>query len=301
MERIEYCEVCGNREFKDFLVGSDYFLTKEEFTIVKCDKCGFLFVNPRPSAQNIKKYYESTNYISHTNNSKGILNKAYHIIRRLNHKKKYNLILRHKEVGTILDIGCATGEFLKYLQDRNWDTIGIEPDDKARQYAIEKYGLNIYSEIYLKEISKEKIDVVTMWHVLEHVHFLKDRIKQINRILTNNGTLIIAVPNPECYDAKKYGKFWAGYDLPRHIHHFSQQTIVKLLKEFGFKLEERIPMKFDAYYICMLSEKYKTGKMNLMKAVLGGIKSNRWAKKNNDNFSSMIYVFQKIESIKGPY
>jgi len=292
MEKLEHCNICGKSEFSIYLQTKDFFLTGEEFTIVKCKSCGFLFVNPRPDANEISKYYKSEEYISHSNTKKGLLNKIYHIIRKRNHQKKYEIISFYKQFGTILDIGCATGEFLNYLKKQSWETMGVEPDLDARNYANNEYGLKVMPETFLNDTSSEKFDVITMWHVLEHVHALEERVQQIKRLLTKNGIATIAVPNAGSYDAQNYGKYWAGYDLPRHIYHFTQESIIKLFEKYNFKLDKIVPMKYDAYYISMLSEKYKTGSRNLLKAFWTGYKSNLWAKKNKSNYSSLIFVFK---------
>jgi 2-polyprenyl-3-methyl-5-hydroxy-6-metoxy-1,4-benzoquinol methylase len=292
MEKLEKCNVCGKNSFSNYLQARDYFLTQEEFTIVKCDECGFLFVNPRPDVNEISKYYKSEEYISHSNTKKGLLNKVYHIIRRKNHQKKFDLISSYKENGTILDIGCATGEFLNYLKKQNWETIGVEPDINAQNFARTEYKLNVFSEDFLEKTEPTKIDVITMWHVMEHVHNIEQRMQQIKRLLAKDGITFIAVPNAACYDARHYGKFWAGYDLPRHIYHFTQGTMIQLFEKYDFKLDKIVPMEYDAYYISMLSEKYKTGSRKLWKAFWKGYQSNRWARKNENNFSSLIFIFK---------
>jgi 2-polyprenyl-3-methyl-5-hydroxy-6-metoxy-1,4-benzoquinol methylase len=294
MEKLEQCNVCGNKNSTMFLQGKDYFLTQEEFTIVKCDDCGFLFVNPRPNVNDVNRYYKSEEYISHSNTKQGLLNKVYHIIRKRNHLKKFYLISPYKKGGRILDIGCATGEFLNFMKDRNWEATGVEPDIAAQNFAKTRYNLNVFSEDFLDNTKPEKFDVITMWHVLEHVYNLSQRLQQIKRLLTKDGVVIIAVPNSDCYDANLYGKFWAGYDLPRHIYHFSQKTIIKLFKNYNFKIDRIVPMEYDAYYISMLSEKYKNGNKNLWKAFWNGYRSNRWAKKNDNNYSSLIYIFRNV-------
>lgn len=292
MEKVENCIVCGKNNFSTYLQGKDYFLTQEEFTIVKCDACDFLFVNPRPDVNEISRYYKSEEYISHSNSKQGILNKVYHIIRKRNHRNKFDLISFYKQCGTILDIGCATGEFLNYLKKKNWNTIGVEPDVEAQNFARTEYKLNVFSEDFLSNSEPAKIDVITMWHVLEHVHPLEERMQQIKRLLTKDGVALIAVPNADCFDAKHYGKIWAGYDLPRHIYHFTQKTMIRLFEKYNFILDKIVPMKYDAYYINMLSEKYKTGNRNLLKAFLFAYRSNRWARKNKNNYSSLIFIFK---------
>lgn len=293
MEKIKKCDLCGNENFSAYLESKDYFLTQEEFTIVKCENCGFLFVNPRPSSSEISRYYKSDNYISHSTKQKGLLNKVYVLIRKINHKKKYKIISKYKPTGSILDIGCATGEFLNYLKKNGREVCGIEPDETARTFAKKTYDLDVYNEEKLAELNENNFDIITMWHVLEHVHDINERINQIHRKLKNDGIAIIAVPNPASKDAAIYQNFWAGFDLPRHLYHFKFDTIKALFEKNGFYFLEKIPMKYDAYYISMISEKYKTGGKKLFKAFFNGYKSNLWAKKNNNEFSSMIYIFKK--------
>lgn len=293
MEQINTCAICGKGNFSVYLESSDYFLSKEKFTIVTCDNCEFLFLNPRPDAVEISKYYKSEEYISHSNTKRGVINKVYHIVRKRNHKKKYNLIQNLKNKGTLLDIGCATGEFINYCRNNGWTVAGVEPDEDAQKFAKTQYNLNVYPESLLKEIPTNKFDVISMWHVLEHVHLLEQRIGQLKIYLKNDGVAIIAVPNAACKDAEIYKEFWAGYDLPRHLYHFTKKSILELFKKNNFALIETIPMKFDSYYISMLSEKYKTGTGNVVKAFLNGYKSNRWAKRNNNNYSSQIFILKK--------
>jgi 2-polyprenyl-3-methyl-5-hydroxy-6-metoxy-1,4-benzoquinol methylase len=293
MEKINCCDLCGNKTFKDYLESKDYFLTNEGFTIVKCENCGLLFVNPRPTITEISKYYKSENYISHSTKQKGLLDKVYAIIRKKNHIKKYKLIKHYKNIGSIIDIGCATGEFLDFFKKKGWDVTGVEPNEDARNFAVNTYNLNIFDEKNINELPEKKYDIVTMWHVLEHVHDINERVFQLNRILKNEGIAVIAVPNTNSDDASFYKTFWAGYDLPRHLYHFSSNTIKDLFEKKGFRFIETKPLGFDAFYISIISEKYKTGKKNLIKAFYHGLKSNIKAKRNNNEFSSLIYIFKK--------
>lgn len=295
MEKLTNCDLCGNNTFTNYLESKDYFLTNEGFTIVKCDKCGLLFVNPRPSPAEISRYYQSENYISHSTKQAGFLNKIYAYIRKKNHVKKYKLIQSYRNSGSLVDIGCATGEFLDFFQKKGWEVTGVEPDEDARNFARNTYSLNVVDEKNIPELTGKKFDVVTMWHVLEHVHDLNERLSQLNRILKNDGIAVIAVPNPNCYDASFYKTFWAGYDVPRHLYHFTQKPITELFEKNGFQLLKKIPLVYDSFYISMISEKYKTGKKNLIKAFYLGLKSNIRARQNNDEFSSLIYIFQKTD------
>jgi 2-polyprenyl-3-methyl-5-hydroxy-6-metoxy-1,4-benzoquinol methylase len=295
MIAIEICPVCKATEFRKFLTCRDHFLSSEDFTIVQCVACEFKFVNPRPEDSLLSKYYKSEDYISHSNTKKGLVNRIYHYVRARNHHSKYKHIRAFKPLGNILDIGCATGEFLDYFRKNGWEVSGIEPDENARNYAINTYGLAVYPENELASLPDQKYDVITLWHVLEHVPMLAERIKELYRLLEQDGLLVIAVPNSDSYDATDYGEFWAGYDVPRHLYHFNRKTLLQLMNSHGFEVQDIKPMLFDAYYVSLLSEKYRHGKNNFFRAFLTGWKSNRSARKNRQNYSSEIFFFKKAK------
>jgi 2-polyprenyl-3-methyl-5-hydroxy-6-metoxy-1,4-benzoquinol methylase len=292
MEKLSFCPVCGKSDFSLFLQSNDFFLTKEEFTIVICNSCGLKFVNPRPNANEIVKYYESQDYVSHGGKKNG-LNFLYKQVRRMTIKKKYNLVAKLTKGQKLLDIGCGTGEFILHCNQHGFDVTGIEPGENPRSFAQSEYHLNVHEESYLENFVKPEFDVITMWHVLEHVHLLQERMKKIVEILKPDGTILIAVPNNDSWDSRYYGKFWAAYDLPRHLYHFSQETIQILAKSHALIIHEIIPMKLDAFYISLLSEKYLKGRRDYFHAFINGIWSNNFARKNKNNYSSLIFVLKK--------
>ncbi|MGM0612482.1 MAG: class I SAM-dependent methyltransferase [Bacteroidota bacterium] len=292
METLDKCPVCDNEQIDDFLHLKDWFLSKEDFTIGQCNNCGFLLTNPRPSPDELGKYYKSEEYISHSNTNKGFINGIYKFVRAYTIKQKYQIIKVYKPGSKILDIGSGTGEFLNFCKHSKWEVQGIEPDEDARNFSIQEYGLPVNEEEYLQDLQDESFDVITMWHVLEHVPDLNERMQTIYRLLKNKGIIVIAVPNPESYDAKYYGEHWAAYDVPRHLYHFKQKDIQKLAAKHNFHVKDVYPMKFDAFYVSMLSEKYKNGKVNYWNAIRKGIKSNFKAAKNT-NYSSVIYILGK--------
>ena len=295
MESLHNCLVCDNESFTISLTCPDYFLTQERFNICRCEKCGFLFTNPRPSAAELPAYYQSTEYISHSNSSQGIQNTLYQWVRKYTLGRKYKLILSQQKGSRILDIGCATGEFLNYFKRRKWETFGIEPDAQARQMGISNYALSIEDEDYLHKLPDASFDVITLWHVLEHVPLLNERIDQLQRLLSPGGILFIAVPNPASADAKYYGSFWAAYDVPRHLYHFTQDTITLLFSKHAFGLVQKIPMKFDAYYVSLLSEKYMPAKKGFFTGIWRGFLSNHAANRSGE-YSSIIYAFRRVSA-----
>ncbi|MBX3164760.1 MAG: class I SAM-dependent methyltransferase [Bacteroidetes bacterium] len=290
MFQHEKCPLCGHSKFQPFLSCKDYTVSNEAFQIVSCENCSFKFTNPIPELSQIGNYYKSEDYISHSNTKKGLISKLYHFVRNYTLKQKLSLVSNHVPHGTILDYGCGTGMFLNICQNNGWKTLGIEPDEGARKIASEM-GLEVVSD--KSQISKaKKFNAITLWHVLEHVYDLNETLTFFSEQLEQNGVLIIAVPNHKSYDAKLYKEFWAAYDVPRHLYHFEKKTMGQLLLKFGFTLVETKPMKFDSFYVSLLSEKYKHGRTNYLSAFWTGLKSN-FAAKKAENYSSVIYVFKK--------
>ena len=274
---------------KHFLTVKDYSVSKETFDLYCDENLDMLITSPQPSTDNLGKYYESVDYISHTDSKRSLFEKAYHFVKSIALKNKLNLINScNPNKGKLLDIGAGTGDFLLTAKENGWNTIGLEPSEKAKAIAIIK---GVEFSVTTEELESHTFDVITMWHVLEHVPNLENQIKELKRLAKPNGTIIIAVPNFKSYDAKYYGKFWAAYDVPIHFWHFSKTAIKLLFEKEEIKLEKVLPMKFDSFYVSLLSEKYKNGKMNFIKAFWIGFISN-WKAKRSLEFSSHIYVLK---------
>jgi len=291
MNDTKTCPVCEKGRLVPTLQTFDYFLTREPFELWTCNHCTYTTTHPFPPLSQLGKYYQSEEYLSHSADQKGLINKIYKKLRNINLKQKYQHITKYAREGQLLDIGCGTGEFLHFMQKNNWQVEGIEPNEQARKFAIEKYNLKVNDENQLKKLADHSFDVITMWHVLEHVPDLNERITEVKRLLAPKGTIVIAVPNLHSPDAKKYGKFWAGLDVPRHLHHFSPTSFEALAKLHHLNLVDMIPMKMDAYYVSMLSEKYMKHSFVYFRAIMSGLLSNFNASKKN-NYSSMIFVLK---------
>ncbi len=274
---------------KHFLTVKDYSVSKETFELYQDETLDMLITFPQPNLENLGKYYESEDYISHTDNKRSLFEKLYHFIKNIALKNKLHLINSlQPNKGRILDIGAGTGDFLSVAKNDGWMTTGVEPSDRAKAIAVNK-GVSFVEET--SELENHSFDLISMWHVLEHVPDLDKQIKELKRLLKPTGTLIIAVPNFKSFDAKHYGKFWAAFDVPIHFWHFSKTAIQILFEKEEMKLEKVLPMKFDSFYVSLLSEKYKTGKMNFIKAFFIGLQSN-WKAKKNLEYSSHIYILK---------
>lgn len=275
-------------ELKTYLKTQDFLLSNEEFELLYDDRVELLLTSPKPDK--LEPYYESEEYISHQDNKSSLLDIIYQLVRAHTLKQKVKLINKFSDKGrSLLDIGAGTGDFLKTAAKSNWKCYGVEPNTAARGKAISK-NLNIIQS--LKELTEKKFDAITLWHVLEHIPDLEIQISKIEKLLNDNGTLFIAVPNFKSHDAQYYGRFWAAYDTPRHLWHFSQHSISTIFKNHGFKVINTKPMLFDSYYVSLLSEKYKTGKSQIHKAIYRGWISNRKAKATGE-YSSLIYILQR--------
>lgn len=272
-----------------FLECEDHTVSGEKFELLWNEKKNILITSPHPSAQELPGYYESEDYISHTDASQTFLDKLYQGVKNHMLSKKVKLITKiSSEEKSVLDLGAGTGDFLIRARKKGWKVEGVEPNLKAREQAAEK-GLKLLNEV---EGISLKYGIISMWHVLEHVTNLATQFQTFHKLLHDRGKLVIAVPNFKSYDASYYKEFWAAYDVPRHLWHFSPEGIKELFKANGFQLEETLPLKFDAYYVSMLSEKYKCGKINYARAFQIGQRSNRKARKHG-NYSSLIYIFGK--------
>lgn len=272
----------------------DHSVSGEEFQLVFDEVLEMYKTTPQPSLDTLASYYESEDYISHTDAKRNLFEKIYHWVRSYMLSQKIKLVEKHTNTTEkkLLDIGCGTGDFLATAKKHSWNIAGVEPDENALQIATEKTETEIHSNEVLSKMDDQSFDAITMWHVLEHVPNLKEHISTLKRLLKPNGTIFIAVPNFNSHDANLYKEFWAAYDVPRHLWHFSQGSIKKLFSQENMKVVKILPMKFDAYYVSLLSEKHKTGSMNPIKAFYRGFVSNFKARSTSE-YSSLIYVIKK--------
>lgn len=285
--------VAKENKKKAYLKVKDYAISGEEFQLIENPEYGFLETTPQPPVDKLPEYYESEDYISHTDSKRNLFEKAYHLIRSISLKGKLNLINSFStENKTLLDVGCGTGDFLQKAQQNNWNVFGIEPNNEAREIANIKTKKAVHGNDELLNFEKHSFDVITLWHVLEHLPNLETNVKQFYELLKPEGTLIIAVPNYKSFDALHYKNFWAAYDVPRHLWHFNKASISKLVSKQSFKVVKTKPMWFDAFYVSLLSEKYKTGKMSAIKGFWYGMLSNLRAVTSKEA-SSIIYIIQK--------
>ena len=286
------CPVCNSKHVALSLTASDHTVTGQSFPVWKCDNCTLMFTQDIPAQESIGAYYVSENYISHSDTRKGLVNKLYHTVRKRTLASKLKLVIHETGLtqGNMLDIGSGTGAFLHTMKKAGWNVTGIEPDEQARAKASANYGLETLPASELFNLSAGRFNAITMWHVLEHVHQLHEYVAQLKKLLAPGGKLFIAVPNYTSYDAGNYRENWAAYDVPRHLYHFSPQSMNVLMKLHGLSVLNIKPMWFDSFYVAMLSEQYKNKKGSLVRAGMIGLLSNMKTIFNRQRCSSVIYV-----------
>lgn len=289
------CPLCGGPDIKKHMEVKDYFLSEENFSLFKCSQCEFVFTQAHPGKEDISPYYKSEEYVSHSNTRQGMVNKLYHLARRymLGRKRKLIQRLTHKKTGTILDIGSGTGFFLDHMKEHGWDVTGIEPSEEGRKFCRNEFALEIKDEKSLFVLPEDSFDVITLWHVLEHVQDMDDYMIKVRSILKKDGILLIALPNFNSLDAAIYKGKWAAYDVPRHLWHFSPFSFKKFAAKYQFQLLKMKSMPLDAGYVSLLSEKYRNNPLGFLTGGIIGVLSLVLGLITVKKSSSIIYVLRK--------
>jgi SAM-dependent methyltransferase len=289
------CPLCLSEMIAVHFNCTDHFISKKVFEIDRCNSCGFLFTQDYPDEYEISAYYESEDYISHSDTSAGLLNKLYHLIRQIMLIRKRNIIEKstHLHTGSLLDIGSGTGHFAFMMKKEGWNVKAIEINEKARLNSARTFGLDVYAPADISGFEKESLDCVTLWHVLEHLHGPEVYLSKIFSLLRPGGICLVALPNSGSFDAKFYRSFWAAFDVPRHLWHFDPSTFSLFSKKTAFRIERQYVLPFDVFYISMLSEKYKGSELPF---IIGFVRSAWFAFLsvfNRSGSSSVIYILRK--------
>lgn len=283
-----------NYKNQPYLTCEDYTVSNKKFDLMYNTEFRMLETFPQPKGDDLASYYKSSDYISHTDAKKSVIDKVYQIVKKVALNNKVKLINSFKtERKNLLDVGCGTGDFLVTCKNNGWNVVGVEPNKNAKELAESKISKQASSSIFLdiNELDSNKFDVITLWHVLEHVPNVEEYILKLKSLLKPNGVLVVAVPNYKSYDASYYKEYWAAFDVPRHLWHFSKTSIQKLFSKEQMQVVKILPMKFDSFYVSLLSEKYKTSKSNFLKAFYIGLKSNIKAASSKE-YSSLIYIIK---------
>jgi 2-polyprenyl-3-methyl-5-hydroxy-6-metoxy-1,4-benzoquinol methylase len=287
------CPVCFSNKVVCINKLIDYSVSGEVFELMECKDCTLRFTHPAPAQEKIGAYYQSSEYISHTNEQKGMTGFLYRKVRKWTLQRKAALLIRlsQKKVGMHLDLGAGTGAFVHEMEKAGWNSVGFEPDEKARKMANRLYKAPVYPLEDFFRIAEGGYDVITLWHALEHIHPLQETVHRLEKLLTAKGKLIVAVPNFSSYDARYYKNYWAAYDVPRHLYHFSPKSMRRLMEQHGLIIKAIRPMWFDSFYVSILSEKYKKG--FFLKGMFIGLISNLYALFQVKNCSSLLYIMER--------
>lgn len=291
------CPVCHSNAVHKVIDAVDYTVTREHFPVWQCANCSLRFTADAPAQEQIGRYYQSEAYISHSDTSKGLVNWLYLRVRKftLSSKRKFIERVTGKRKGTLLDVGAGTGAFVHAMTAAGWQAEGVEPDAQAIQRALDTYKLRLLPAGQFFQLPDNRYDAVTLWHVLEHVHDLHGYVKKLRALCRPGGKIVIAVPNYTSYDALHYEAFWAAYDVPRHLYHFSPASMQALMQKHGCRIESIHPMWFDSFYVSLLSEKYQRGHSSILRGFWNGLRSNLKALSNRRLASSLIYVISAVK------
>ena len=295
MENINFCPVCNSGINIKLFECKDYVATSDNFNIVECSNCSLQYTNPRPNESEIGKYYQSNKYISHSGSDKselGVTYKIYDIVRNFSIGTKLNLIKKYHKKGKLLDLGCGLGYFLNgVVKDQTFEGIGADVSNEAIHFIKKQFNIIAINESSLNEFKNNSIDIITQWHVMEHVHRLEERMQDLKKMLSINGTMFIAVPISNSFDSKFYKQYWDGYDVPRHLYHFNIKSFKYLMEKYDFQVIEQKAMIFDGPYISMRSEYHQKKKFGFIRGGFIGIISIIHAFFTG-NYSSILFIIK---------
>ncbi|MDA3835721.1 MAG: class I SAM-dependent methyltransferase [Spirochaetales bacterium] len=289
------CPLCGSGEIAVLFECTDFLVSGEKFPVSRCTSCSFVFTNNYPPEEKSAEYYRSDEYISHSDTGKGMVNRVYHIARKIMLWRKYRLLKNVSGLNnaSVLDIGSGTGYFPMFLRKKGWECQGIEISEEARQYAVTNNNISLFSPGDISRYANSSMDMITMWHTMEHFYHPDEYLRFSHRILKETGVLVIAVPNHLSYDALRYGKLWAAWDVPRHLWHFNPDTIRIMAGKHGFTLKAVRRLPLDAFYVSALSEKHKQSSLAFMRGLITGFISWIHSMLKIRKTSSLVYVFSK--------
>lgn len=297
MELVHYdkCPLCLSEKTDRYLRLKDHFLSKEEFDVFRCIDCGFIFTQDHPDEDNISDYYKSEDYFSHNDNAKSLSAILYKIARELMLKRKLRIIRKTSglSTGVLLDIGSGSGHFAAFIKKNGWRVSGVEINKTVRERSSSEFNFPVFAPDRLSSLQSESFDCVTLWHSLEHFQEPFKYTYEIKRLLKPGGICILALPNSSSCDAEYYRESWGAWDVPRHLWHFTPETVRLFSEKSGFFIRDILSLPFDVYYVSTLSEKYRSARSPLVSGILKGIRFSILSVFNLKRSSSLIYILKK--------
>ena len=297
MVHYSKCPLCGSKETGLYIQTNDFFLTGEPFSLFRCSACGFIFTQDHPDESSIGRYYSSDEYLSHNDTAKGISGRLYRFTRSIMLRRKRRMVeqMTGTEKGTLLDIGSGTGHFLGEMKRAGWEVKGIEINEKARQYSVSEQNVDVIDPGLVSFLPTGSFDCISLWHVLEHFHDPDSYVNEILRLLKPGGVCIIALPNSDSFDSGYYRKFWAAWDVPRHLWHFTPAVFGFFAQKNGFRIKAIRSLPMDVFYISMLSEKYKKSFLYFPAGIIKGAYFSILSVFRKNKSSSLVYFLKKIQ------
>ncbi|MEE9371564.1 MAG: class I SAM-dependent methyltransferase [Saprospiraceae bacterium] len=293
---MKNCPVCGNTEFESVYELDDYKITHETFSLEKCPNCTLIFTVDPPLGENIGHYYKSDDYLEHSNRKTDLFSKMYSWARDFMFSYKYGIIKKLAKEGSILDIGAGSGHFLNFMSSKGFTATGIEMNERARTYAKNNFGIDVHPDHYLYSPKlSQKFDMISLWHVMEHLFDLDKVVSRLSELLSHDGHLVIALPNYRALEVSIYKKYWNGWDVPRHLWHFSSESVGHLFEKHHFEITQMKMMPLDPFFNTLLTNKYRNGNpiLNVFKMVAVGGMSFLYGLINVKKASSIIYIIKK--------
>lgn len=234
------CNLCASDQAELYCEGRDRQLGGERrFRFVRCRQCGLIYLNPRPLRDEMSRYYpdDYEPFVRPSCSQSGSL-AQWGYARYLEKRRK--ALMRWKESGLLLDVGCATGDFLAHMAQYDWQVQGVEPSLSASERARQEHHLDVLTgDLSQSRFPDRHFDVVTLWDVLEHLHDPLGALTEIHRILKDDGLLVIELPSTRCFDARLFGPYWIGLDVPRHLYVFPPAPLKAMLRKAGFQIFSR--------------------------------------------------------------
>ncbi|HAJ35756.1 MAG TPA: hypothetical protein DCL15_08695 [Chloroflexi bacterium] len=273
------CNLCGSNAIEDERVIPDYLLERKQIVarLVRCRACGLVYQSPRPTLAEMSEHYPPE-YEPYTDPTAGyepssLLKRAY----AYGTQKRTRYVTRRKHGGRLLDIGCASGTFLLGMQaQRGWQVQGVEPSAQIAEYARSVHNLDVFpGTLEEANFPDGSFDCVTMWDVLEHVHDPLGTLREISRVLKDDGILVIRVPNLASWDATLFGDAWAGLDAPRHLFVFRPETLKAMLAQTNFQMID-LSCGIGGYVTFVLSVRF-------------WMTAHRWPEKIKQRVARLLY------------
>ncbi len=294
-QEFKPCPLCGASGQIPYAGCTDYTVSKEHYTLMRCPSCGMVYTLDPPSQDKMAQYDKLGLKLKLGDSPSGLIGKLYYRVRSYMLGRKAHIVesQSYRTAGTLLNYGAKTGFFSHRMERRGWKVISVEKYHEERQFSLEMFHHRMIDLNEMDKLRPGTFDVITLWHVFEHNPHPDKLLDRFYDLLRPGGILVMACPNICSTDAMHYGPYWAAYDVPRHLWHFSPTSLCNLVHKHGFTLMHHESMPFDSFYISILSEKQMRHKLAFIRGFLYGLHSWLVSLSKRGKSSSLVYVFRK--------